>query len=87
MTEQHGNSALAYASARGHSEVVRVLLEAGSNMESLNVNAWTPLVESTSGGHHDCVRLLINAGADMHVVSNVCDLDRVCCLSSRFHIF
>ena len=40
-----------YACAGGHEEVVRVLLEAGANVEDHNENGHTPLMEAASAGH------------------------------------
>lgn len=40
-----------YACAGGHVEAVRVLLDAGANVEDHNENGHTPLMEAASAGH------------------------------------
>lgn len=40
-----------YACAGGHEQAVRVLLEAGANVEDHNENGHTPLMEAASAGH------------------------------------
>ena len=40
-----------YACAGGHEEVIRVLLDAGANVEDHNENGHTPLMEAASAGH------------------------------------
>lgn len=46
-----GNTPLMYACAGGHELCVRVLLEAGANVEDHNENGHTPLMEAASAGH------------------------------------
>ena len=40
-----------YACAGGHEEVVKVLLEAGANVEDHNENGHTSLMEAASAGY------------------------------------
>ena len=46
-----GNTALTYACCGGYEEVVRLLLEAGAEVEHQNENGHTPLMEAASCGH------------------------------------
>lgn len=45
-----GNTPLMYGCAGGYSEVVKVMLEAGANVEDHNENGHTPLMEAASAG-------------------------------------
>ena len=46
-----GNTALTYACCGGYEEVVRLLLDAGAEVEHQNENGHTPLMEAASCGH------------------------------------
>ena len=54
-------TALHAASADGHSEVVRALLEAGAAVDALTNAGETPLQLARSRGHHGCVTVLEKA--------------------------
>ena len=66
-----GITALCIASAAGHNEVVRLLLENGANV---NVKAtemhFTPLWSASSEGHTEIVKLLLDNGADIEIRAN-----------------
>ena len=65
-------TALHFAARRGHCDVIRVLLEAGADPNSVfNLMGWSPLYSAAYHGHVDAVRLLLSAGAD----PTVYDLD------------
>ena len=59
-----------YACAGGHEEVVRVLLEAGANVEDHNENGHTPLMEAASAGHCGVAKILLEFGAGINTHSN-----------------
>jgi len=60
----HQSTALHLASARGHAEVVRTLLDNGADAAAVNKRKSTPLHLASSGGHTRVVRVLLEHGAD-----------------------
>ena len=52
------------ASDKGHSEVVRVLLEHGADVEAQNEDKLTPLHRASRSGRGQVVRVLLEQGAD-----------------------
>lgn len=59
-----GRTALHMASANGHTDVMRMLLDAGANTEHRNDSGNTPLHWACVGGHAEAVRLLLRHGGD-----------------------
>lgn len=57
------NSPLIYGCAGGHEEVVRILLEAGANVEHYNEDGCTPLKAAAKIGHVPIVKMLLEHGA------------------------
>ncbi|ORZ04447.1 hypothetical protein BCR41DRAFT_198189 [Lobosporangium transversale] len=53
---------LFYAASEGHTECVRVLLEAGCRVNVVDEHGETPIYYAASEGHADCVDLLVQAG-------------------------
>ncbi|KAF9183811.1 phosphate system positive regulatory protein pho81 [Haplosporangium sp. Z 11] len=53
---------LFYAASEGHVDCVRILLEAGCNVNVLDEHHKTPIYYAASEGHADCVALLVDAG-------------------------
>ena len=51
-------------------QVVRVLLEAGANVEDHNENGHTPLMEAASAGHCGVAKILLEFGAGINTHSN-----------------
>lgn len=47
-----------YACAGGHVQTVRVLLDAGANVEDHNENGHTPLMEAASAGHVEIAKVM-----------------------------
>jgi ankyrin repeat protein len=58
------------ASAYGHVEVARVLIEQGVDMAARNDEGYTPLHVASRNGHVDVARFLVEHGADMLVRDN-----------------
>ena len=65
-----GNTSLHYAACGGHEEVVRVLINAGANVEEHNENGHTPLMETATAGHITVAKILLVAGAGVNTHSN-----------------
>ena len=69
MHDNSGNTLLHIAASRGHLEVARMLLELKFDINSLNHDGSTPLLEATNGSMEDeipdVVRLLLDNGADV----------------------
>ena len=57
---------LQYASAKGHIEVVRLLLESGAKTDSVDSRKRTPLMWATNGSHAEVAKLLIEYNADIN---------------------
>ena len=57
-------TALAFAARDGYFEVCRILLAAGSNVDSTDCFGNTPLWRATFRRHNDIVALLVEYGAD-----------------------
>ena len=67
----------------GHTDCVRLLVEAGANKEATSTirgilsprthEGCTALLHAADGGHTDCVSALIEAGADKDARTNVRD--------------
>ncbi|KAG0353055.1 phosphate system positive regulatory protein pho81 [Gamsiella multidivaricata] len=53
---------LFYAASEGHADCVKILLEAGCNVNVVDELGKTPIYYAASEGHADCVELLIEAG-------------------------
>nr|XP_053650048.1 uncharacterized protein LOC128700721 [Cherax quadricarinatus] len=59
-------SALHHASARGHLNIVSILLERGANVNAEDSNRTTPLHTAAFHGHLRIAELLIDAGANLN---------------------
>ena len=49
---------------------MRLLIEAGADLDKANNDGWTPLWIASQNGHLEVVRLLVEAGADMYMAVN-----------------
>ena len=58
------STALHLASAKGHVEVVRALLDKGADAAAVDKRGSTPLHLASNGGHAGVVRVLLERGAD-----------------------
>lgn len=61
---------LFYAASEGHFECVKILLEAGCNVNVVDELGKTPIYYAASEGHADCVELLVEAGGKVEGKSN-----------------
>ncbi|KAH6847019.1 putative ankyrin repeat-containing protein [Chaetomium sp. MPI-CAGE-AT-0009] len=61
------STALMLAAARGHAEVVKLLLSLGAAVESRDRSGQTPLSHASMSGHLEIVEVLLDAGADVEL--------------------
>ena len=61
--EYSGKTPLVCASLNGHTETVKLLLDAGAAVDTQDVYGTTPLVFASEEGHTEIVKLLLDAGA------------------------
>lgn len=71
-TNRFGGTAIIPAAEKGHLENVRILIEAGANLDHVNNLGWTALMEAivlTDGGrtHQAIVAELLKAGANPNI--------------------
>jgi ankyrin repeat protein len=59
----HGLTPLCYAAQNGRSEIVRLLVERGANLDHQSNNGATPLCMASQQGHLETARLLLDNGA------------------------
>eukprot|EP01059_Diplonema_ambulator_P037077 TRINITY_DN9618_c0_g1_i1.p1 TRINITY_DN9618_c0_g1~~TRINITY_DN9618_c0_g1_i1.p1 ORF type:complete len:292 (+),score=88.15 TRINITY_DN9618_c0_g1_i1:39-914(+) len=64
-----GMTALHNASSENRTEVAKLLLNRGAEVNSMNCNKWTPLHFASFYGHLDVVKLLTDAGADLRMLT------------------
>lgn len=72
ITNRYGGIALIPACERGHESTVRILLDAGAEVNHINDLGWTALHEAivlSDGGaaHQRIIRMLLDAGADVTI--------------------
>ena len=67
MTQEELNKKLIYTSARGNTEQVRELLDAGADIDIQDKFGRTALMLSAAYGRADTVKLLLDAGADIDI--------------------
>ncbi|TDI47618.1 MAG: hypothetical protein E2P02_02860 [Acidobacteria bacterium] len=73
--KQGGMSALLFAARQGHPDSVRVLLEAGADIDRVAEGSETsPLLIATMNGHFDLAKLLVDEGADPNLASEPADV-------------
>jgi ankyrin repeat protein len=64
--DRKGQTALMWAAAEGHADVVTALLKAGANFRTPLPSGFTPLLFAAREGRIDVVRVLLKAGADVN---------------------
>ena len=68
---QGGFTALHYAARQGHHEAVRILLDAGADIDQLTAGDHSsPLLVAVINGNYDLAMELLEAGADPNLVSD-----------------
>ena len=59
-------SPLTLAACGGHVELANLLIERGANLEEVNDEGYTPLMEAAREGHEEMVALLLAHGTTGH---------------------
>ncbi|KAH7041109.1 uncharacterized protein B0I36DRAFT_260682 [Microdochium trichocladiopsis] len=59
-----GNTPLQVAALNGHEDIVKLLIEAGCNIDCRNSDKETPLLDAVENGHLEVVKLLLDAGVN-----------------------
>jgi hypothetical protein len=65
-TDKFLNSGIMVAAARGHYNIVELLLRRGARLSMKNSNSDTALILGAQGGYISVVKLLIEYGADVN---------------------
>ncbi|KAK8126836.1 uncharacterized protein PG998_002595 [Apiospora kogelbergensis] len=69
VKDSSGESSLHLASARGHLEVVKLLVEKHADVKALDNGGWTPLHKASRNGRLEVAKLLIEEGANIDTVT------------------
>ena len=65
---KNGYTALMFASLNGHTDIVKLLIEKGANIDAgINLENETALMFSSKNGHIDVVKTLLEKGADVKI--------------------
>ncbi|XP_038663431.1 protein phosphatase 1 regulatory subunit 12A-like isoform X2 [Scyliorhinus canicula] len=66
-----GASALHVAAAKGYLEVMKLLIQAGFNINSVDNDGWTPLHAASHWGKEEVCRLLVENLCNMQIINTV----------------
>ncbi|KAJ2903923.1 hypothetical protein MKZ38_009087 [Zalerion maritima] len=64
VADYAGNTPLQIASLQGHSQIVKLLIDAGCQLDCMNNDRDTPLLDAVDNGHLEVVKLLLDAGVN-----------------------
>ncbi|XWW97399.1 hypothetical protein V2A60_005381 [Cordyceps javanica] len=64
VADYAGNTPLQIAAINGCEDIVKLLIEAGCNMDCVNYDKDTPLLDAVDNGHVEVVQLLLDAGVN-----------------------
>lgn len=64
VADYAGNTPLQIAAINGCEDIVKLLLEAGCNLDCVNYDKDTPLLDAVDNGHLQVVKLLVDAGVN-----------------------
>jgi ankyrin repeat protein len=68
--DEVGRTPLRTAAFCGHTDIVRLLLDRGANIEAATTGGWPPLLTAAQNGHTDTVRLLLYKGAKIETANS-----------------
>ncbi len=60
----------AVSNAKDKPEIVKILLDNGADVNSVNDFGWTPLMEATSRNNLDVIKMLVDNGANINAADN-----------------
>ncbi|KAL2181662.1 uncharacterized protein P884DRAFT_266089 [Thermothelomyces heterothallicus CBS 202.75] len=64
VADYAGNTPLQIAALNGYDDIVRLLVDAGCNLDCVNNDKDTPLIDAVENGHLDVVKILLDAGVN-----------------------
>ncbi|KAF6788786.1 ankyrin repeat domain-containing protein 52 [Colletotrichum sojae] len=67
---ESGRTALGAACDKGNLEAVRLVMEAGANIDMVDHRRRTPIYAASHNGHVDVIKVLLEKGADISVADN-----------------
>jgi len=89
-TDELGNSALVYTAIHGELQILKILLAAGANVNSVNsyyTGGWTPLINaSMHNSDTEIIAALLTAGADVHMRSRAGNITALHAAVSPFQL-
>ncbi|KAL2018827.1 hypothetical protein VTK56DRAFT_385 [Thermocarpiscus australiensis] len=64
VADYAGNTPLQIAALNGYDDIVRLLVDAGCNIDCVNNDKDTPLLDAVENGHLEVVKILLEAGVN-----------------------
>jgi hypothetical protein len=64
VADYAGNTPLQIAALNGYDDIVKLLVDAGCNLDCVNNDKDTPLLDAVENGHLDVVKILLDAGVN-----------------------
>ena len=68
---QRGDTPLIFAAAKGHADIIPLLLDRGADINHTNIDHATALIWASWNGHCEAVKVLLAWGADIHIMDKV----------------
>ena len=68
--DNSGSTPLIRASENGYLEILKELVEKGSDIEAKNKDGYTALIRASQRGYFDIVKCLVESGADINAKDN-----------------